>query len=308
MTDQTPDREPVARGKSEVLPSVLASHGRVVLDPGCEEVVGTAAVRAREHGEREVVCIDVLDVIERLAERRLGRARNPDLFRDQSIHVRAVGRMPRFRSKHVPDLVSDQAVHQTRFDGPRGDVQGVPILQGFGRAHDRDGDSLAGDGPLQGMPQLGVPRLDGLERGLPLSRTTSTGPVYNGDEHGGRTRGRQKNVCACAMNARDATEPVPSGEGQLDHRPPVKRSDELQHRTRSKALSEISLLIRQSDFWCPNGGHEEARRTETRQSANGKGSGGKPEASKLAEGAVREVPSVLPGENRSGPAGPRPEL
>src|SRR2546421_6049245 len=54
MTDQTPDREPVARGKSEVLPSVLASHGRIVLDPGCEEVVGTAAVCAREYAEREV--------------------------------------------------------------------------------------------------------------------------------------------------------------------------------------------------------------------------------------------------------------
>src|SRR5437870_2429329 len=123
MTDQTPDREPVARGKSEVLPSVLASHGRVVLDPGCEEVVGTAAVCAREHG---------------------------------------------------------------------------------------DGEDLAGDRPLQGVAQLGVPRLDGLERGFHLSRTTSTGPVYNGDEHARRTRARQKNVCACAMNARDATEPVPS--------------------------------------------------------------------------------------------------
>src|SRR5207253_7788301 len=29
MADQTPDCEPVARGKSEVLPSVLAPHGRV---------------------------------------------------------------------------------------------------------------------------------------------------------------------------------------------------------------------------------------------------------------------------------------
>src|SRR5437879_9100324 len=201
MTDQTPDREPVARGKSEVLPSVLASHGRVVLDPGCEEVVGTAAVCAREHGEREVVSIDVLDVIERLAERRLGRARNPDLFRDQSIHVRAVGRMPRFRPKHVPDLVSDQTVDQTRLDGSRGDVQGVPILQAFGRANDRDGDDLAGYRPLQGMAQLGVPRLDGLERGLHLSRATSTGPVYNGDEDAGRRRARKKKVWACAMRA-----------------------------------------------------------------------------------------------------------
>src|SRR2546430_12444147 len=95
MTDQAPYRDPDARGKSYVLPSVLASYGRVVLDPACEEVVGPAAVRAREHGEREVVCVYVLDVIERLAERRLGRARNPDLFRYQSIHVRAVGRIDR---------------------------------------------------------------------------------------------------------------------------------------------------------------------------------------------------------------------
>src|SRR5207247_389762 len=121
MTDQTTDREPVACGESEVLPSVLTPHGRVVLDPACEEVVCAASVFAREHGEREVVCIDVLDMIERLAECR-----------------------------------------------------------------------------------------HGLEGGLNLSRTTSTGPVYNGDEHAGRTRGGQKNVCACAMNAREATEPVPS--------------------------------------------------------------------------------------------------
>src|SRR5437773_2541467 len=84
------------------------------------------------------------------------------------------------------------------------------VLTPHGRVHDRDGDNLARDRPLQGMAQLGVPCLDGLEGGLHLSRTTSTGPVYNGDEHAGRTRGRQKNVCACAMNAREATEPVPS--------------------------------------------------------------------------------------------------
>src|SRR5437773_9028950 len=91
MADQTTDREPVACGESEVLPSVLTPHGRVVLDPACEEVVCAASVRAREHGEREVVCIDVLDMIERLAECCLGRARNPDLFRYQSIHLGAVG-------------------------------------------------------------------------------------------------------------------------------------------------------------------------------------------------------------------------
>src|SRR5436190_19758107 len=103
MADQTTDREPVACGESEVLPSVLTPHGRVVLDPACEEVVCAASVFAREHGQREVVCIDVLDRIECLAEWRLGRARNRDLFRYHWIHLGAEGRTRRFGPEHRPD-------------------------------------------------------------------------------------------------------------------------------------------------------------------------------------------------------------
>src|SRR5205809_6917611 len=116
-------------------------------------------------------------MIERLAECRLGRARNPDLFRYQSIHLGAMGGMPRFRPEHMPDLVSNQAVNQIRFDGPRGDDQGVPILQGFGRAHDWDGDNFTRARPLHGMFIVSVPHLEGPEGGLNLSRTTSTGQV-----------------------------------------------------------------------------------------------------------------------------------
>src|SRR5207302_5888938 len=124
------------------------------------------------------------------------------------------------------------------------------------------------------------------------------------------TREAEKRLRVCdACKRGDRTCPVLGSEKANSTAGRLKRgSDELLQRTRSKALSEISLLIQQSDFWCPDGGHEEARGTETRQSAYGKRSGGKPEASKPAEGAVREVPSVLPGEDRSGPAGPRPKL
>src|SRR6266566_6808461 len=94
----------------------------------------------------------------------------------------------------------------------------------------------------------------------------------------------------------------------LDRRSRGEGLHDFFQRTRSKALSEISLLIRQSDFWCADGGHEKTRGTEARESAHGKGSGGEPETREFAEGAVREVSSVLPGEDRSGAAGPRPEL
>src|SRR6267143_1519031 len=204
MADQTADCEPVARGKSEILPPVRAPHGRVVLDPACKEFVGPASLRSSEHRERKVVRIDVLDMIERLAERRLGSAGNADLFGNQSEHVRAVRRMARLRPEHVSHLVGDQAIEQSRFDRSHRDVHGVTILEGFGRAHDGDGDDFGGYRPLQGVAQLGVPRLDGLERGLHLPSATLTGPVNDGDEHGGRTRGRQKNICASSRNEGEA--------------------------------------------------------------------------------------------------------
>src|SRR5467141_591034 len=155
-------------------------------------------------------------------------------------------------------LVGDQAIEQSRFDRSHRDVHGVTILEGLGGAHDWDGDDFGGYRPLQGMAQLGVPRLDGLERGLHFSSATPTGPVYDGDEHGGRTRGRQKNVCARSVNGREAEEPSGSqGHERTETAPAAPGGPGSVPRTnRTKGLSEISLLIRQSDFWCPDGCHE----------------------------------------------------
>src|SRR5436305_12798357 len=100
MTDQVPEGEAIRGRLANILPTVPRFRGRIVVDPRGEEIVGPATVGPGEDGEREVVRVDVLDMIEGRAEAACARARDPDLFLDQSDHVRAAGRVVLLPSEH----------------------------------------------------------------------------------------------------------------------------------------------------------------------------------------------------------------
>src|SRR5205809_3808654 len=220
MTDQVPEGEAIRGRPANILPAVPRLRGCIVVNPRGEEIVGPATVGPGEDGEREVVRVDVLDVIEGRAEGAFARPRNPDLLLDQPEDVGAVGRMVLVRAEHVADLVGDQAIEQSRFDRPDRHEERVPIREGLRGAHDRDGDDLGGDRPLQGMAQLGIPALDGFEGRLYLPRSSATGLVDDGDEHGSTSRRRAIKVGA-------------GSEGG---------------RTRSKSLWDLPILIVQIGF------------------------------------------------------------
>src|SRR5438094_8337662 len=205
MTDQVPEGEAIRGRLANILPAVPRLRGRIVVNPRGEEIVGPATVGPGEDGEREVVRVDVLDVIEGRAEGAFARPRNPDLLLDQPEDVGAVGRMVLFRAEHVADLVGDQAIEQSRFDRADRHEERVPIREGLRGAHDRDGDDLGGDRPLQGMAQLGIPALDGFEGRPHLSRSASTGLVDDGDEHGSTSRRRAIKVGAGSEGGRTRT-------------------------------------------------------------------------------------------------------
>src|SRR5437879_11897636 len=114
MTDQVPEGEAIRGRLANSLPAVPRLRGRIVVNPRGEEIVGPATVGPGEDGEREVVRVDVLDVVEGRAESAFARPRNPDLLLDQPEDVGAVGRMVLLRAEQVADLVGDQAIEQPR--------------------------------------------------------------------------------------------------------------------------------------------------------------------------------------------------
>src|SRR5436853_7415427 len=109
MTDQVPEGEAIRGRLANILPAVPRLRGRIVVDPRGEEIVGPATVGAGEDGEREVVRVDVLDMIEGRAEGAFARERDPDLFLVQSEDVRAVGRLVLLCAEHVAVRVCDDA-------------------------------------------------------------------------------------------------------------------------------------------------------------------------------------------------------
>src|SRR5437016_8601122 len=113
VTDQITEGEPVRCREADVLPAVPSPHGRVPLDPAREELVRAVIAVRREDEEREVIGVDVLDVVECLTERAFGGPGDADFARQRAEDFRTVGRMPRLGPKHVAHFMRDEAVEET---------------------------------------------------------------------------------------------------------------------------------------------------------------------------------------------------
>src|SRR2546425_5666108 len=229
------EREAVGRRKADVLPSVPSAHRGVALDPSGEEFVRPVVTVRRENEEREIVGVDVLDVVESVREGAFGGPRDSDFARQRSEDLGVVRRVPRFGPKHVAHLMRNETVEETGFDGTDGHEQRVRGILRLRGSHDRHRDDLRGHGPNDAKAVLRIFRGDFLESTLHLASPTPTRTIHDRCEHGRATRGIRKNLCGSSDMCPKFSDHERFGRGHFPGARDV--SDKSPKRTRAASIT-----------------------------------------------------------------------